>query len=1268
MGAMVNSRHLLAAACACVAGHSLFSGVIRPSGWQPQDAANGSVAYSRDGDSLVVAGGIEKRERGWTSAKFDVSPGTWFHFTGRIATSNIAHNASFYVAYFDADGKKVKTEKAVSQWTKSIAPTRLHKVMFVPTNAVSASVYACLRDRGWASFDQISLDDSTDDWRDDTEENMLLNASFEEADLGFGDLDSWVASCGCVERSTDARHGSYSVALKSGTALCYGAIGASSLAVKGGAKLNVHASTKGSVRLVWRFVPSGGEVVRCLSSLEWEDADFELQVPPSADYASFEIVADGGDALVDSLYLGMKPYSMAKRPAIVPKFAEPAKNTAMPPSSVRDFRGVPTWYVGEKPVVDSLYTFRSLPGQAAHGVEYHQKVIDAGRFPIYVIGGSVNTDEEGPDSLSECLAYIDYQVRFVMSRIPDARFLVWYQQYPTWNFARDYPDELGRVEDTDQGFARKIPGYSYGSEIWSLYCEHSVRRFFEEMGKRPYADRIVGFMPGFGNFGENNYGHIDGKYYLSPHDFSPAMSNFFRKWLLREYGGDAAAFGVAWGRKGFNFAHAQVPKMLQRSPRLEGGFLSAKLQRQTIDYARCESFALLHRVDRQGWAAKQATGGRIFTASEIGYFYNHHFHRELMPMLTNRWIDAFGPAPGYTNRGPGDDIPAYAPVGSMKEHNKVYLFQADVRTHVESKNFGHTESSAESVAVLLREMGKYMTDAEIPYHWTFGKWYDDDGIYKMVHEYERLMRFSAHFPRESKSEIALVIDPLSLSCGIQYAYGTPMATAGKFMDLNRRLEWHHLGGMHDIWLLDDILKSDKLGQYKLVILHGVCALTDEQAALVRERLYRDGRTVVWMYAPPVFRLSGTKLTYSLDNASVAGFSFGEENGEWLKPLIDVDGREFGWSKTLNYSGLGVPGRYDRRVPFPVVGFQSLFDVRPSSRDRVVGRWKGSGLAAAAETDVDGARIVFWGSVQMEREMLASFARRAGVHLYTSRPAVAYFNSNIGCVHVKEAGSMSVSLPRKVEAVIDLMSGDTFAADTDTFTRNMAEKSTLLFYFGDRAKYSAAMEEVVKTLSERDREIVLERPKYAFEAVMTNLAAKVESGTVSGVDGAGFIRDWLFLGPLPDPDRTGFDTDYIGGESAARPRIGDRVAGREWAGYRFSAGRVRAIANEVAMPIVNNLVYYLYTTVISPEPRDVIIAVGSDDGEKTFVNGCPGTQMDVKTGRSCTPDDETAQVHLAKGENSVLLKVTQGTGNNGHAVRFLDVKTRKPITDLKVVLR
>lgn len=84
-------------------------------------------------------------------------------------------------------------------------------------------------------------------------------------------------------------------------------------------------------------------------------------------------------------------------------------------------------------------------------------------------------------------------------------------------------------------------------------------------------------------------------------------------------------------------------------------------------------------------------------------------------------------------------------------------------------------------------------------------------------------------------------------------------TAAQHVSFNRNLEWHRLGAPYDLWLFDDLAESAELDRYKVVVLPAQLALTVDQRLAVREKLERNGRTLVWMYAPGVFRAEGSHL-------------------------------------------------------------------------------------------------------------------------------------------------------------------------------------------------------------------------------------------------------------------------------------------------------------------------------------------------------------------------------------------------------------------------
>ncbi len=1281
-----------------------------------------SYTYSFIDGALVISGGTEiNQAAAFACEPLEVIPEGWYHLSAQLCTENVERYASVTLQFLNGSGEVLESRRFITLWRKNQNFIRLHKILQVPANAAWVRPLAVLKGTGTARFKDFSLNGNFADREDNSKTvNLLLNGSFEEADFSSDFTDCFEVLSGSAQRSREADHGFYALKLSPGTTLSYGK-DVPAIAVVGNENLYARFAATGKGFIQYNMVFYDVDGRRCgnheqtLTTIETEFSTLEsaCTTPEAARYAKATWRSgDAGTVTIDSLYLGREPFVVDKLPDPVPvvEKIKPNPNAAVTPrSAIKKYQGVPTWHINGNPVVNSLYTVERVRRTSRpDGISYHKNVIAKGKFPIYVVGGPISINETGMCSISDALENLDFQIRLVLSECPDAYFVVWCHQYTSREFIQEYPSELAKVEDDFCGHKRILPaGYSYGSEIWGRLAAQSLEKFICRAREKDYGDRIVGIMPGFGQYGENNWGHIDGKYYTSPHDFSPAMTNFFRKWLFQEYKGDVKKLGKAWGRKSFNFVNAQVPNMLQRVPRLKGGFLDPETQRQVIDYARCDSYSIIHRVLQQCSAIKQVTDGNMFTVSEIGYLSLRYPHREMKEALKSNYLDAWGPAPGYTNRGAGDDIPDNAPTASLRHWNKIWMFQADVRSHRAGgvlKRFGETANSEESVAVYLREIGHYMTTGTLPYHWTFNTWYQDDQIMEVVGKFDRLMQLSSKFPRNSKAEIAVALDTLSLSAGIEFNYSRKPNTAAARLTYNRCLEWHKLGAPYDLFLLDDLLDSPDLEQYKVIIMAAVCVLSDRQRELIEERLYKNGRTVIWMYAPGIMRSVGNQLLYDINNMGITGFQLGEEVGQY--PLdINLSPqalRKYGLSeevlpvgnfRTPIYGGFG--SNPENPQPLPPEQFSARFHVKPASAVDVLGVYTDTPRIAAARLQKEEYASIFWGSTALEQCILRPMLREAGVHLYSNRPAVVYANENFLVLHTSKSGEHTVNLPRQTEIVYDLFADKPIATGTDNFTIDLPAKRSLLIYFGKEAALETAITEVDAAIAARDRRNAEMKPEYAFDPIIRNLASKADLNQQYSTDSEGYIKNWLFIGPFPNfAKEEGYMADFLKTEQSVQPRPGlsytasfdatvpERELERnswyngkaekrsiivEWQPLEFSKGITKNIAQEIDLPFKDQIVYYCACYVESPIARKAIIAVGSDDGNKTFVNSVPATAINVAS-RPLNPDSEKAAVNLKAGKNFLLLKVTQGTGGLGHAVRFIDPATNKKITDLKITLK
>lgn len=85
----------------------------------------------------------------------------------------------------------------------------------------------------------------------------------------------------------------------------------------------------------------------------------------------------------------------------------------------------------------------------------------------------------------------------------------------------------------------------------------------------------------------------------------------------------------------------------------------------------------------------------------------------------------------------------------------------------------------------------------------------------------------------------------------------------------------------------------------------------------------------------------------------------------------------------------------------------------------------------------------------------------------------------------------------------------------------------------------------------------------------------------------------------------------------------------------------------------NRVAYLRAQIFAPAAQETTLELGTDDGVKAWINGNPVHGNNVS--RGVTPGQDKVRVKLDKGWNTLLVKVTQGSGDWGACVRLPEAK-------------
>lgn len=178
--------------------------------------------------------------------------------------------------------------------------------------------------------------------------------------------------------------------------------------------------------------------------------------------------------------------------------------------------------------------------------------------------------------------------------------------------------------------------------------------------------------------------------------------------------------------------------------------------------------------------------------------------------------------------------------------------------------------------------------------------------------------------------------------------------------------------------------------------------------------------------------------------------------------------------------------------------------------------------------------------------------------------------------------------------------------------------------------------------------------------------------VQNLQNGQWLKNWMLVGSihLAKQDQPsghqwehipGFETDYlqsVGGEK--NPVLKDGAT------IRFKGGSAKSMLYQSPDSMVNldqalskdfPVLAYGYTEIEAPEEGIRMLALGSNDGCRLWLNG--EQIWDVPGERGLFADDDLIPVFLQKGKNSILIKVEERGGSWGFGMRFKPF----PATDL-----
>ncbi|MHB1460251.1 MAG: beta-galactosidase [Armatimonadota bacterium] len=597
-----------------------------------------------------------------------------------------------------------------------------------------------------------------------------------------------------------------------------------------------------------------------------------------------------------------------------------------------------------------------------------------------------------------------------------------------------HPDQMVR----DSTGSVDLPAYSgapshapsMASRSWLAMADSLVNQLVAHVEASQYADRVIGYLPSNGvTYEWQQWASVATPAVFV--DYSESARQAFIDWLRSKYQ-NIGSLNRAWKTALGGFDAIQIPTKEERIKTDFMGFLDPQKSRREVDYRQYYSEQLADDITHIASVVKRATKGRKFVGVFYGYVthvlgpYRYQLigHSAVHKVLQSPDIDFLMSPSDYSDRQIGGGSGLMGPVGSVKLNGKVWVDQADLRSH-NSTWVGHFNNLAESKAGMIRNYANALVNAasEQIYDFSVGWTSGDKRLMQLAGKLRQIDDLVAKTNRKAEDKsnsLAVIVDEKS-------TYYTGMASnIHQDVVVNQYRELSRTGIGFDMYLLDDIAK---IPEHKCYLFLNTFRITREQQAVIEQRLKRAGKTLIFVYAPGI--TDGDMLTSSRVS-EITGIK------------MDVLSRELPLRVKLNPSSDAIFKHLPYSISYgsgesygPV--FTPTDGVALGSLDMLPDR---AGLAVKRNPSWTS---VFSTAPVLPAALLRGIAESAGVVIANPTDGdITYGSGKLLAVHTLDGGARQFHFKQQSGWVTELISGRKVALHNGSINYNMNPRSTVIF--------------------------------------------------------------------------------------------------------------------------------------------------------------------------------------------------------------------------------
>jgi hypothetical protein len=361
-------------------------------------------------------------------------------------------------------------------------------------------------------------------------------------------------------------------------------------------------------------------------------------------------------------------------------------------------------------------------------------------------------------------------------------------------------------------------------------------------------------------------------------------------------------------------------------------------------------------------------------------------------------------------------------VDSVELHHKLTFHEVDHTTYIAPQTVENgrmipgagskLKDEFDSRMVLRREF--VLCQAKRTGMW----WFDFFGGYyyakELMDEVEKMMnidRRTRTVPMQSVAEIAVFGDVDSMYYVSEYA-GINEDCLHNMRDIMGRM-----GAPYDIYTFSDLTRVN-FDRYKLCIFLNTFKISEEARNIIEKKVKRDGRSMLWLYAPDYITDSG----FSTGNMSrITGMKL--ETAALKNSEVVSDGERFAFTEAIS----------------------PLFKVADENVS-VLGVYAEDNSTAFASRKFDSHTSYYCAVGNLPHNALRRIAKAAGVHIYFEGDDPVYVNNRLLGIHAVKGGEITLNLPFDTTAE-ELFDGGTYISRDKKITVRIPKGEMKLYLLG-----------------------------------------------------------------------------------------------------------------------------------------------------------------------------------------------------------------------------